>query len=231
MPSPAFTVLTLGRESEPVLVVDNFAPDPEMLRAVAAGATFGPARNHYPGIRAPLPSTYMPEQLSILAEMQQHAFGGNIAADVIDASFSIVTTPPGELSVQQRLPHCDAFDGDRIAMVHYLSPVDGDGTAFFRHQSTGFETIDEERAPLFFDQLDAEMRYRGVPSAAYISADSALFELTMRIEARYNRAVLYRSKMLHSGAISANACLSPDPEIGRLTITAFMAVGKGMSVS
>ncbi|WP_447406945.1 DUF6445 family protein, partial [Clostridium perfringens] len=77
---------------------------------------------------------------------------------MVDASFSIVTTPPEKLDVRQRVPHCDAFRADRIALVHYLAPEGGDGTAFFRHRSTGFETIDEERAPIFFGQLDAEFR-------------------------------------------------------------------------
>ena len=228
MANPAFTVLTVGREREPVLVVDDFTANPDSLLKAAVNATFGPARNHYPGIRAPLPATYLEEQLAILGDMQRKVFGGT-SAEVIDASFSIVTTPPGELSIRQRLPHCDAFDAGRIALVHYLAAEDRAGTAFFRHRSTGFETIDDTRAPLFFDQLDAEIRYGAVPPAQYIRGDTALFEMTAQVEGRYNRAVLYRSKLLHSGAITEDVMLSPDPQIGRLTVTGFLSIAADMA--
>jgi hypothetical protein len=44
------------------------------------------------------------------------------------------------------------------------------------------------------------------------------------IEAQYNRALLYRSHLLHSGAIRMDGGLSPEPEHGRLTITAFLEI-------
>lgn len=219
------TVQRIGREAEPLVVIDNFAADPDTLRSAATAAVFGPAAQHYPGVRAPLPQTYLPAQLAILSEVLSSVFERCGPVETIDASFSIVTTPPDELAVRQRLPHCDAFGADRIALVHYLSPAGGDGTAFFRHRSTGFETIDESRAPIFFGQLDAELRYGTLPPPAYVAGDTPLFERTALIEARYNRAVVYRSHLLHSGAIAIDAILSADPAHGRLTATAFLAVG------
>jgi hypothetical protein len=41
------------------------------------------------------------------------------------------------------------------------------------------------------------------------------------IEAKPNRAVLYRSAILHSGCIPENAELSADPWKGRLTLNSF----------
>ena len=70
------------------------------------------------------------------------------------------------------------------------------------------------------------MRHGGLPPASYITGDTALFERTMTAEARYNRALLYPSYLLHSGAIAPDATLSPDPAIGRLTVTAFLSVGR-----
>jgi hypothetical protein len=39
----------------------------------------------------------------------------------------------------------------------------------------------------------------------------------------YNRALLYRSSLLHSGEIADDVSLASDPQTGRLTITGFFA--------
>ena len=128
----------IGREGQPLVTLDGFAADPDALRAAATASRFEPARNHYPGVRAPLPDDYMRDQWPAITAAVGEAFGHSGPVDLIDASFSIVTTPPARLSPPQRLPHCDAFGAERIALVHYLSTEGGDGTAFFRHRSTGF---------------------------------------------------------------------------------------------
>jgi hypothetical protein len=222
--APVVAIHHVGLERQPLVVIDDFVADPDALRAHAVAQAFAPAAHHYPGVRAPLPAAYLPAQLASLADILRSVFGRGGAAEVIDASFSMVTTPPADLSIRQRLPHCDAFGADRIALVHYLSPQGGDGTAFFRHRSTGFETLDAARAPIFFGQVDAELRHGGVPPAAYIAGDTPLFERTMAVAARYNRAVVYPSYLLHSGAIAPDAPLSADPARGRLTVTAFLSV-------
>ncbi|MBA3940726.1 MAG: hypothetical protein C0520_05910 [Sphingopyxis sp.] len=214
----------IGDEAQPLCILDDFAPDPDALRAAAGAAAFGPAPHHYPGVRAALPPAYLETQLPLIAAAAAQAFGRRGPVTVIDASFSIVSTPAEALQVAQRLPHVDAFTADRIALVHYLAPGDGDGTAFFRHRATGFETIDEARRELYFRHLDTELRHRGQPPAAYVAGDTPLFECLRVVPARYNRALLYRSSNLHSGAISPDAKLSPDPQNGRLTVTAFLSV-------
>ncbi|HEX8554615.1 MAG TPA: DUF6445 family protein [Sphingomonas sp.] len=219
----AISVLRVGLEEQPVVIIDGFAPDPDTLRATAAGERFGSAAHHYPGIRAQLPATYFQPASALLADVLGDVFGHYNRVDVVDASFSIVTTPPAELSVRQRLPHCDAFALGRIALLHYLAPDDGTGTAFFRHRSTGFETIDESRAATYLETLDAQLRGGPGPPPRYIADDTDLFQRTALVQARYNRALLYRSFVLHSGAIAADAILSPDPSVGRLTVTAFLA--------
>jgi hypothetical protein len=216
---------SIGAEAQPLAILDNFAPDPDGLRGFARAADFTPALNHFPGVRAVLPADYLATQLPIIAAAAAEAFGRTGPISVVDASFSMVSTPTGELTIPQRLPHIDAFTEDRIALVHYLSPVDGDGTAFFRHRSTGFEMVDEMRRDLFFRHLDMEMRHGGVPPPEYVRGDTPLFECIRTEPARYNRALLYRSWNLHSGAISPDNVLADDPGAGRLTVTGFLSIG------
>lgn len=217
------SIETIGREAQPLVTLDGFAPDPDGLRAFAADAAFGTAGEHYPGVRAALPPDYLATQLPVIASAAARAYGRVRRIRLIDASFSIVTRPPDALSLAQRLPHVDAYGSERIALVHYLSPAGGDGTAFFRHRSTGFETVDAARAPGYAAQLGVELAAGGAPSG-YVADDTPLFERTALAEARYNRALVYRSYALHSGAISPGATLSADPRAGRLTVTGFFAI-------
>lgn len=218
-------VEAIGDEAQPLAVLDDFAVDPDALRTFAASAMFEPGRQHYPGVRAELPETYLAAQLPVIRAMIAEIFGQAGPVDVIDASFSIVSTPPAALTVSQRLPHVDAFGANRIALVHYLSPEGGDGTSFYRHRATGFETITEARRDLFFRHLETELRHGGPPEPAYVNGDTPLFACVHTADAQYNRALLYRSWNLHSGAISVDAALSTDPREGRLTVTAFLRIG------
>jgi hypothetical protein len=220
---PRIRVASVGAEAGPVVVVDHFHPDPDMLRAFAATQRFGPAERHYPGVRAPLPDDYFAQVRHVIAGVMRQVFGLHGAADILDASFSIVTRAPEALSVAQRLPHIDAVEAGRMAIVHYLNPGDPDGTAFYRHRATGFERIDADRAPGYHARLAAELREQGAPTG-YVDAGGALFERTALIPAAYNRALLYPGNILHSGAISAGRALPADPATGRLTVTAFLDV-------
>lgn len=221
-----FETMRIGDEQRMLVVIDDFAANPDALRTAAAGRAFGPARHAYPGVRAELPDDYWLQQG---ATVRQAAAMIGIAPDpvkVIDASFSIVTAPRTALSVSQRLPHCDSHEPGRVAFVHYLDrSEESGGTAFFRHRSTRFETVDRNRAPIYDGQLDAELRYGRPPPEDYVGADDRLFERIATVSARYNRAVLYRSFALHSGVIPATASLAADPLAGRLTVTGFLAFG------
>lgn len=222
---PAIAARGIGHEGQTLVTIDDFAPDPDALRAAARAVRFEAAAHHYPGIRAPLPDGYLRGQLPLITQVLRGVFGRYGPVQVLDASFSIVTTAPAALAPAQRLPHCDAFTADRIALVHYLSPDCADGTAFFRHRSTGFETVTEARRPCYADRLDTELRAAAPLPEVYIASDTPLFERIALAEARYNRALLYPSFLLHSGAIAPHAALAADPGTGRLTVTAFLSVG------
>ena len=220
MSRPALSAVRIGQEREPVIVLDDFAADAGSLRRAAREAGFGPAGEHYPGVRADLPPDYLDRQMPLIARALGRHLGKIHRLRVVDARFAMVTTPPDQLSLQQRLPHVDAHGGERIAMVHYLSDHPH-GTAFYRHRATGWETIGAERAPRYNAILTDELGRGDAPPAGYLTGDTALFERIHLAEPRMNRALLYRSHCLHSGDIPPAAELSADPEVGRLTVTGF----------
>lgn len=223
MSRPSLAVLTIGEEKAPLAVVDDFAPDPDFLRRFAETAPFTAGDLYYPGLKAPLPAGYFESVNPVIAAVMVDVFGFVKGADVLRASYAIVTTPPEKLSIEQRLPHVDSLTPGRMAIVHYLSPDDGDGTSFYRHRATGFEALNEARSNIYFNRLNAELLRQGEPPAAYMNGDTPLFERIGHVGARFNRAAIYRGDILHSGAISADSPLSPSPREGRLTIASFLA--------
>jgi hypothetical protein len=220
---PTVTVHSLGNEREPVAVVENFASDPDVLRVEAGRKVFKCSEDYYPGLKAPVSETYLAAQHALLATVLREVFGiaGNVS--VLDVRYAMVTTPAAELTLQQRIPHVDGLEPDRIALIHYLVPEGCDGTAFYRHRSTKFETIDQARSQRYFASLNEDLRMHGHPPPAYLAGETSIFEQIGRFAGDYNRALIYRGRLLHCGAIGEGSALPEDPEIGRLTITGFFA--------
>lgn len=216
----------MGNESRPVVIIDNFSPEADRLREIADEATFIPALNHYPGIRAPLPGDYWSSaQIELIRSLGESVFSLLGEINLIDSSFSVVTTPREELEIGQRLPHVDAFRRNQLALIHYLSPGIAGGTAFYRHRSTGLEFLNEDLRHFYYRQIDQELHQLGLPSADYIHNETPMFELIEKIDAKFNRALLYLGSQLHSGVITADTPLSSNPSKGRLTVTGFMTIG------
>lgn len=127
---------------------------------------------------------------------------------------------PQDLTLSQRLPHFDTANEGQIATVHYLCDPKHGGTAFYRHRSTGFEAITPDRSQRYLETLRNELHEQGPPAPGYVTESNALFEQTEAIDALFDRIVVYKSNVLHSGVVNEKT-LSPDPGIGRLTTTLF----------
>lgn len=215
------SVVHQGHERQPVVVIDGFAPDPDALLDDAGFLAFRPMGEHYPGIRAPMAPAVLRPLLAALAPVAADTFGAG-ALRVVDAFYSLVTTPPAALAPIQRLPHFDELAPTRLALLHYLAKDERSGTAFFRHRDTGFESVDADRYPLYRHRLDTDLRRHGLPDPAYIAGDTPIFEQVALHIGRFNRAILYRSNTLHCAAIPPDMALDADPDCGRLTINSFL---------
>jgi hypothetical protein len=216
-------VETVGREALPVLVADGLDWLTEPLRKAASGMDFAPNGPFYPGIRAKSPEGYAGELTERLERQILEAFGwpGDGLA-VMESDFSLVTAKPETLVPFQRMPHVDGVDGDVLAVLHYLCDEDHGGTSFYRHRSTGFESLSKERFSAYKSALEADVRAKGIPAPAYRNDSDALFERTATFDCRVGRVLVYRGTSLHSGRIPDGHSLSADPARGRLTVNSFI---------
>ena len=227
--APRASLHSVGREREPVLVIDGVMRRPDALVDYAATeVSFAPAGTPdggYPGIRAPAPLNYVGALVRAMDPLVRRAFSlEGVALARAECNFSIVTTPRDRLMPLQRIPHVDTVDPLQFAFLHYLCDARFGGTAFYRHRATGFEALTPERSAIYDQARDRELA-EAPPQAGYITGDTSLFERTAVFEARFDRLLIYRSRVLHSGHIDPRAALLPDARAGRLTANVFVNYG------
>ena len=213
-------VVRIGRDASPVICVDDFCADPEALVTLAEQAAFIDVGSNYPGVRAPAPAAYVRAVLHALAPLVERHFGAPPEDDLDLCAFSMVTKSPGLLRASQRIPHFDGPESRRIALLHYLCAPRQGGTSFYRHRVTGLETVSAERAQEYRDIVARQLREK-LPMGGYASAATPGFERIHRVDAAFNRIVVYPGNLLHSGDIGPDTVLSEDPRRGRLTINGF----------
>jgi len=216
--------LRIGRESLPLLVIDDLVADPEELVQDAIAKRYAPPHSYYPGVRAKAPLSYQRFVVSELREVINDFFElENPSLQFNMCHYSVVTTPPAQLTPIQRVPHVDAHDPRGLASIHYLFKADLGGTAFYRHRATGFEYVDEARRTSYYPVLEQEMAGPSAPGPDYIDADTPLFERIGIQAGVFNRMLVYRRNCLHSGVPRPGVRLTSDPASGRLSINSFLA--------
>ena len=135
----------VGTERQPVILIDEFVPDPRSLVDEAASLSYSTIGVHYPGTRVSVPPARLHSFMPGIVELVVDTFGCGTKLRLLEAYYSVVTTRPETLTPIQRLPHFDGLERERIALLHFLSTDRSSGTAFYRHRSTGFESIDAAR--------------------------------------------------------------------------------------
>jgi len=142
---------------------------------------------------------------------------------VLEASFSLVTTPPEKLSPKQRIPHYDWDDPNYLAILLHLHRVPDTGTALFRHVASGLEQVRPETAAGLRERVQAELATQINPG----EQPNAHYEEIFRVEGCFNRLVIYQGCLLHSGYFSPGFDYSSDPRAGRLTANIFIQTSRG----
>jgi hypothetical protein len=222
LPEPTVSVRPMGRESEPLVVIDGFSGMVGELLEAAYSAQYQYAGASYPGIRSWADPNYLDRRRDLMLQVMQRVFGFTRGVRLDASTFSLVTLGESELSPSQRIPHYDHAGGEVIAIMHYLLGPESGGTAFYRHRRTGFETVTPDREGDYHSALAQDEREHGMPPGQYCYGNTDWFELVDEVEAQPDRLVLYRGRQLHSGVIPDPSVLSPDPRKGRLTINMFL---------
>lgn len=215
----------LGEEKNPLLIIDNFAASPEQLlgEACEPPGFMAQASDFYPGLRKPVNAHYAQQSLSAVEPLVKKYFAIDepLQAGLSLCAFSITTTPAEQLRPIQAVPHIDTPDPLQFAMVHYLCSETFGGTSFYRHRSSGYETITEARMAPYFKTVKQELMAEARQSFDYINGDTPLFQRIGQVPVQFNRCIIYRSNLLHSGDINPTLGLSANPREGRLTLNSF----------
>lgn len=212
-----FEIEYAGNSHEPVVIIDNFHPNFTELRQKSAAVEFAKHNPFYPGVQSASDPAHLQAVSPLLTKVFKDVFGITNGVSLLQCAYSIVTTPEVNLTPIQCLPHVDTYDTGRIALLHYLSGVEQGGTAFYRHRKTGLELLTDET----YEGYKKILTQEGKPKLGYMRGSDDRFEMTMKIDAAPNRAILYRSALLHSGFIPISSGLSTDPLTGRLTLNSF----------
>lgn len=215
-------VESIGRERQPLLILDDCLADPVAVLAIAARASFARHGPHYPGQRAPVPRGAAAALIDPLAELLVQTFGLSGPPEFDECYLSLVTTPALDLQPIQRLPHFDGLEPDRLAFLLYLDRAERGGTAFYRQRGTGFETVDAARFGEFQSSLERDIARHGLPDSDYVRGDTGLFERVGRVTGKFNRAVIYRGNSLHCADLPQDFQPLADPLRGRLTLNLFL---------
>lgn len=211
----------VGNDRAPVIVVDDVWHEARALYDHAAARTdYHASSLYYPGVRCAAPQEYAQAIVAALSGVIHEALGVAGALTITDSVISLVTTPPEKLVPFQRVPHYDSTDPNRIALLHYLCP--SGGTSFYRHRSSGTETVTAAAEDAYIRQVNAEVRATGMPPPAYVDGDSVLFERIARYDAAFNRALIYRGSMLHSVNVPSDFVPDTNPGTGRLSVNTFL---------
>ncbi len=217
-----YTVKRFGVEQEPVVIFDDFAVNPEALKQTASQLPFRQKGPYYPGIRAGADPSYLQDRISELTDILKTVFDLTKGVRIAESNFSLVTTPEDKLMPIQSLPHHDTTDPGRIAMLHYLCGAEKGGTAFYRHKSTGFETVTAARHAAFKTALEADFSGAEQLPRGYFRGTSDQYDRIGHIDAKFNRCIFYRGITLHSGDIPQDFHPDPNPDAGRLSVNIFM---------
>lgn len=212
----------IGEERQPILILDYFCEDIAALREQAYAGDYRIRGKHYPGLRAPIEEAQANKWIAPLHMMIAETFGLAPEVALLEAAFSIVTTAPHALTPIQRLPHFDGFEEERLAFLLYMSEEVQGGTAFYRHRSTGFESITRARYKEYDSALQQDVARHGLPPPNYVSGDTPLFQHIHSIAAKPNRTIIYKSNSLHCAHLAASTTFSTNPREARLTANLFL---------
>lgn len=221
-------VRLIGKERTPIIVLDDFADDICNIKQFACeSAHFKEVKkkdSYYPGVRVNLPREYVRDVIVPINGLfyDLYKIPKSLKVSPANSVFSLLSTPPENLSVLQRIPHIDSVSPYLFAVLHYLAEGKHGSTGFFRHKSTGFERITSNRKDQYYSEVQNHFDRFGEPPEGYLVNSNEQYELYCSVDYKPNRLVIYPSNLLHSILVSKEFDLDSNPSTGRLTANIFL---------
>jgi|SaaInl5LU_22_DNA_1037371.scaffolds.fasta_scaffold00401_10 hypothetical protein len=215
----------VGQEKTPIFILDNFLQNlsQSMLQNLEQ-LVFEPSNTFYPGIQAKLPDKYILTVANAIVPLLYKIYEIPIDYKVtfFDSYYSLITSEPRSLSIEQQIPHFDGTDKYRFALLHYLSEKSHGGTAFYRHVNSDFERINEFREVEFLRLVSHYYKNNPPKEQRYINDNNTQFTKIGEIPFVQNRLAIYPGNLLHSGLINPSTDIQESPASGRLTANIFL---------
>lgn len=220
-------------ESEFCTVVDDFLKDPGALVEYACEHpdAFSNPNIGYPGVQLRIDDYAMKNVFLFVRSRMSQLYGFMRGRIGIRSLLSMVTFPPGRLSLMQRICHVDHNPdpgrGKYGGLIYLFDDERLGGTSFYRWRDE--ELAREAIRLLRNDPVNGEQilkqRFRTFREPPrYMTGSNEIAELLYTVPPRFNRFVFYSGDIPHSAAITAPELLSDDPAKGRLTLNLFFSV-------
>ena len=90
-------ISTIGDDRTPLIIIDNFFRQPDILLEDAAQKSFTANARYYPGVGAPVPQAYFTPLINALSDVLANVFGYQKGVDLQECNYSLVTTSGRDL--------------------------------------------------------------------------------------------------------------------------------------
>ena len=210
-------------------IIDDFLLNADSVLHFAKNiAYFNPMHadnSYYPGVRDNMPEPY----IRLLHDFFQQSIipklvGREQSTAIIHKSLiSLVTCLPSQLLTEQKMPHVDSCKSSEYAFVHYLSGQELGGTSIYRYIPKNIVELNEQDEVILDDMLN-EVSSKSNEHNGYITDSTSLFEQVLKVEAKFNRLVIYQGNLLHGANLISKESYSGDTAKGRFSITSFASI-------
>lgn len=204
------SIVWLGNQEVPLLVIDEFYKFPLQVRDFAFERSFPESQAYYPGRHQPLDDSIagIGNFCTFISRVLSHATKKSISAPAITTDFSILTTPERALVSGQGAPHIDATP---MLGVIYLNTLDFGGTVFFRNKTTGSMAVASPEEKSHYEGIQSRQQTENnASSEKYITSDNGDWEKVRTIDGKLNRLVIWPGNVWHSVEVKV------PPELGRI---------------
>lgn len=220
-----FQIQKVGNENTAIIIIDDFSDSPDNLLSYVTQqcklTCLKKEENFYPGVTGSADPSYTKNLYQALKPIIKKVYKLPVAYPTrLESSYAMVTFSPDDLNQNQRIPHYDSVTKGQLAILHYLCDYPFQGTAFYRHKETGYETITRTRTEHYWSIAEEKLKNNAYPEQ-YANHGNDDYEKIEDVPVKFNRLIIYPSQLLHSSLINPEH-LSSDPLKGRLTLRTFI---------